>query len=159
MAASLQIKKEEKLTSFYAILGQFEQQTGHPDLVSQSVDMFGKLIELFIWGEKNEQIFSDVFIEKNMLRYFLVLLSDSSKAPNAKDNVIKLMKCYSFFILNVKHAETINYVYSHSNFNNFLRFAFDFKDEEIVFYYTNFIKSLTQKFESFPFQIFYNKVD
>ena len=37
-------------------------------------------------------------------------------------------------------------------------FSFDFKDEEIVFYYTNFIKSLTQKFEYFPFPIFYNKV-
>jgi hypothetical protein len=158
MATPRHCKVEEKLTLFYALQQQLEKQVDSLTLIEENVDLFVKLIDLFIWGEKNEQVFSDVFIEKNMLNYYLVLLANSAKSGKSKESIIKLMKCYSFFILNIKNPETISYVFSHSNFNNFLKFPFDFGDEEIVFYYTNFVKSLTQKFEHYPFQIFYNRV-
>ena len=158
MATPRQFKIEEKLTLFYAIQQQLEKQADTLTLIEENIDLFIKLVDLFIWGEKNEQVFSDVFIEKNMLNYFLILLTATSKAGRLKDSVIKLMKCYSFFILNIRNPETTSYVFSHSNFNNFLKFPFDFRDEEVVFYYTNFVKSLTQKFDHFPFQIFYNQV-
>ena len=35
-------------------------------------------------------------------------------------------------------------------------FAWDLKDDETVDYFINFIKSLSQKLEKFPIELFYN---
>jgi len=126
--------------------------------VDDTIEHFVNIIQIFIWGEKNEQVFFDFFIEQQILNLFVKLADMNRKAANDKENAIKLIKFYSFFLLNLKNTEIVNYVYSHANFNNFLNYEFDFDDDEVVFYYVNFVKSLSQQFDNFPFQIFYNPV-
>ena len=151
-------KFEEKLLVFMALSEQLEKTADDTSQITANITAFVKLVYIFVWGEKHEHAFTDWFIEKNLFSYFLVLLGQAARPPVPRDGLVNVIKCYSFFILNVKRIETVNYVFSHANFNSFLTFPFDFDDEEVVFYFTNFIKSLTQKFEKFPFQIFYNKV-
>lgn len=126
--------------------------------IGEMIEHFTNIVQIFIWGEKNEQVFFDFFIEQQVLSLFVTLAEMNKAHLNDKENAIKIIKFYSFFLLNLKNTEIINYVYSHSNFNNFLTLDFDFTDDEVVFYFVNFVKSLSQQFDNFPFQIFYNSV-
>lgn len=145
----------EKLIEHYNVI---ESNITNHEKIDELIDHFINIVQIFIWGEKNEQVFFDFFIEQQVLSLFGTLADLNRKHKNDKENAIKIIKFYSFFLLNLKQPDIINYVYSHSNFNNFLTIEFDFEDDEIVFYYVNFIKSLSQQFDNFPFQIFYNSV-
>ena len=68
-----------------------------------------------------------------------------------------MIKFYSFLLTNLKNIDIINYVYSHQSLNEFLSYDFDFKEPDIIFYFVNFAKSISLKFDNFPFEIFYNK--
>lgn len=153
--------EEKQKTYFAKIIQHYDKITesiDDPNKVETNIAHFTEIIQIFIWGEKNKQIFFDFFIEQKILDYFIILADINRKNNNDKENVIKLIKFYSFFLLNLKSVDIINYVYSHANFNNFLNLNFDFEDDDIVFYFVNFVKSLSQNFNKFPFQIFYNAV-
>lgn len=145
----------DKLIEHYTAI---ELNIENKDKIDDMIDNFINIVQIFIWGEKNEQVFFDFFIEQQVLELFVKLAELNKKHLNEKENSIKIIKFYSFFLLNLKNIDIINYVYSHSNFNNFLTLEFDFDDDEVVFYYVNFVKSLSQQFDNFPFQIFYNPV-
>lgn len=145
----------DKMVEHYTAI---ELNLDSEDKIDEMIEHFINIIQIFIWGEKNEQVFFDFFIEQHILSLFVSLAEINKKYSNEKENAIKIIKFYSFFILNLKNTDIINYVYSHSNFNNFLTLEFDFDDDEVVFYYVNFVKSLSQQFDNFPFQIFYNSV-
>ena len=69
-----------------------------------------------------------------------------------------ILKSYSFLLLNLKNQEIINYVFSNAEFNVMISFDYNFDNEELVFLYINFVKSVAQRYEKFPFEIFYNSV-
>lgn len=157
----MQEAEDKKKTYFDKMVEHFtviEANIEDKEKVTEMIDNFVNVVQIFIWGEKNEQVFFDFFIEQQILGLFVTLAELNKAHRNDKDNAIKIIKFYSFFLSNLKNTEIVNYVYSHSNFNNFLTLDFDFEDDEIVFYYVNFVKSLSQQFDNFPFQIFYNSV-
>ena len=47
---------------------------------------------------------------------------------------------------------------SNNTVNKFLTYEYDFKDDDIVDYYINFLKSLSLKIFQYPIELFYNKV-
>ena len=142
----------------YNCYNELKENINKKGKLEKSVENFCEIIEIVIWGEKHQQIFFDFFIEENIIKYFLIFLNKNKKTENDKDISLRLIKTYSFFIVNLKNIEMTNYVFSNSLFNEFIKFDFDFKNEEIVFFYINFVKSLSQKFDQFPFEIFYNSV-
>ena len=54
-----------------------------------------------------------------------------------------ILKTYSFLLLNLKNHEIINYVFSNAEFNEIISFNYNFENEEIVFLYINFVKSVS----------------
>ena len=158
MEARQSAKREEMAQALVERTAQLKSQLERPGSVDENVQLLVKIVDAFIWGQKNDCFFSDFFIEQNLIACFLALLQQNALAKGSRENMVALIKAYSFFLLNIKDIEITNYVFSHANFNPFLTFAFDFRDEEVVFYFVNFVKSIAQRFEGFPFQIFYNKV-
>ena len=152
-------KKSENMETFAKHYQTFKSKDVSQKALVKKTEDFEKLVELFIWGEKNDHVFADPFMESNILGQFMILLKEASKVPTNKGLVLTLIRSYSFLVTNIKRHEMVSYVFSHPAFNNFIKFPFDFRDDEIVFYYINFIKSLSQRFDSFPLQIFYNQVD
>lgn len=154
-------QEEKEKNYFNKIISHYDkisENLENGDKIDENIDYFMEIIQIIMWGEKNKQIFFDFFIEQKILNLFVTLAKINRKNNDSKENAIKLIKLYSLFLLNLKSVEIINYVYSHSNFNNFLNLQFDFEDDDIVSYYVNCVKSLSQKFNEFPFQIFYNAV-
>ena len=151
-------KKAENMETFAKHYQTFKSKDVSQKALVKKTEDFEKLVELFIWGEKNGHLFADPFMESNILGQFLTLLKEASKSPANKGLVLTLIRSYSFLVTNIKRHEMVSYAFSHPTFNNFIKFPFDFRDDEIVFYYINFVKSLSQRFDSFPLQIFYNQV-
>lgn len=153
----------EKNKTMYAKMinayNELKENLNKKNKLEKTVDNFCEIIEIIIWGEKHQQIFFDFFIEEKIIKYFLEFLNKNKENQKNKDISLKLIKTYSFFIINLKNIEMTNYVFSNSLFNEFIKFDFDFENEEIVFFYINFVKSLSQKFDQFPFEIFYNSVN
>lgn len=151
-------KRAENTDAFIKHLTSLKSKdTSATGLVKKTED-YEKLMELLIWSEKNDASLHDLFMEHNILSLFLNLLTACAKVPAQRSLVISLIRAYSFLITNLKRPELVSYVFSHPTFNAFIKFPFDFKDEEIIFYYVNFAKGLSQRFDSFPLQIFYNQV-
>lgn len=123
----------------------------------EAVDNLTKLTEILAWAEKKDATILDFFIENNVVSLFPELLRRNAKLKSERDNDIKLIKSFSFMILNLKSKEVVNFIFSSQSFNQFLNFSFDFLDDEIVFFFVNFIKSISQQFDSFPLQIFFNQ--
>ena len=65
---------------------------------------------------------------------------------------------FSYLLSNIKNEEMTNFVYSSRHFQSILAFPYHFKDYFVVSRYVGLIKSITLRFHSFPFQVFYNKV-
>lgn len=151
-------KKAENAEAFARHFQSFKSKDTSPAALARKAEDFEKLVELLIWSEKNDQSFHDIFMEHNLLGQFLTLLTACCRAPAQRSQVVRLFRAYSFLITNLKRPELVSYVYSHVTFNNFIRFPFDFKEEELVFYFVNFVKGLAQRVDDFPVQIFYNQV-
>ena len=128
------------------------------DLLSKNIKKFTSLIQLFVFGIKKSSIFFDFFIENEIIDYYEKFFHFNLYSENKKDNTLKLLKSFSFFVVNIKEVEISNYIITHKIVNKFLKFNYDFRDEDIVFYYINFAKSISQKFDEYPLDIFYNVV-
>lgn len=157
MATLEKTKSMEMENKFIETFAELQLSLKETKDLGAATDHFHTLVEIFVWAEKKDQTIVDFFIENNMMKYFYELLGRNSKQKNDREIVMKLIKSFSFLLLNLKSPEMSNFVFSNQNFNLFLNFRFDFKDEEVVFFYVNFIKSISQRFDSFPLQIFYNQ--
>lgn len=58
-----------------------------------------------------------------------------------------LLKTLSSFIVNIKNVEIRNYIFSNKTINIFIEFPFDFTNEDITFYYINYVKSVSSHYQ------------
>lgn len=151
-------KRKENFENFLKHYNSFKLSDKSKNSLEKRTKSFESLAQLFVWGEKNDQIFSDAFMEHNILNQYLNLLSICNASKSERQQIISLINSYSYLVANSKKPEIVSYLFSHPTFNAFIKFPFDFKDDEIIYYYVNFVKALSQRFHSFPIQIFYNQV-
>lgn len=155
MEESKLIDYTDKMKKHLALL---KKNINNSKYIGENIEHLNEIVKIFIWGEKNRQIFLDFFVKNDILNYFVILANKNIYHFQDKENSVKLIKYYSVLLVNLKTKESIDFVYSQSDFNNFLKIEFDFEDEEIVFYFVNFAKGLSQRFNNFPFAFFYNEV-
>lgn len=150
-------KSAKTKTNFIKLQESFENFTKTYTLEEFSpkiVENFTEIIKSIIYGQKNSSLFFEFLIESHLLEYYITLLPKI----NSDLQKIKLIQSFSFLISNTKSAEYLSYIISNQILNKFLKYDFDFKNEEIIFYFISFLKSLSQKLELFPIEIFYNLV-
>ena len=94
----------------------------------------------------------------DILKIFLDILELSKKSAVLNEIQDGLLFNFSYFLSNIKNMEMTNFVYSSPFFQSILAFPYYFNDYFVVSRYVGLIKSITLRFHSFPFQIFYNKV-
>jgi hypothetical protein len=94
----------------------------------------------------------------DILKIFLDILEVSKKSAQLNEIQDGLLFNFSYFLSNTKNMEMTNFVYSSPYFQSILAFPYYFNDYFVVSRYVGLIKSITLRFHSFPFQIFYNKV-
>ena len=97
---------------------------------------------MVIWSEKNKYDFWKIFANEKVLEFFTQILQDTYKAENNVPLQIKLMQIYSLLHCNVKNKDFEEILMRDKSLNLYLNFSWNYQNDEIVFYYVNFVKSL-----------------
>ncbi len=93
-----------------------------------------------------------VFCECNFLNEFITLIKLKHKPIT-----FEIVKSFSLLINNLKNLTAIYYIFSKNFINQIISLNQDRFDEDFVFYYINFLKSLSLKISTTTIQFFYNE--
>ncbi|KAL9643434.1 hypothetical protein ABK040_010049 [Willaertia magna] len=110
------------------------------------------IAELLVWGDKHNEKFWDLFLERNILFYFLNVLSQ----PTANHVKKQLIQTLSIMVQNMDTANSLYFLLSNNHMNHIIEHEFDLKDEELLAYYINFLKTISLKFDKSIIQFFFD---
>jgi protein CLEC16A len=74
---------------------------------------------------------SSYFCEMNMLRRFLLILSQT-KASADRQVTVQILQTISIMIANLSKPTSLYYMLSNDHVNDLIKHEFDFKDEEVL---------------------------
>jgi protein CLEC16A len=119
----------------------------------QIVETIRTLTEFLVYGEKYDKNYFEQFIDENVLQgdiaRFLLL---NNRLIN-----IQIIQTTSMLIQNLENVSRVYYLLGNPFLNQLISHEFDFtKDDELVDYYVNFLKSLSIKLSSETVNFFFN---
>ncbi|KAL6053147.1 FPL domain-containing protein [Balamuthia mandrillaris] len=116
------------------------------------IETLRQIAEIMIWGDQHNTAFFDFFLEKNILGFFLDILSQ--KSPNKVK--VQLLQTLSILVENIRSETALYYLLSNNHINDLITHKFDFSDEEVLAYYISFLKTLSLKLNKNTIQFFFN---
>ena len=130
------------------VLGNQKIETIKPQL-KQIIEM---LVENLIEADKNNE---DIFIEFRKSKFLVELVILFKK--NDRDLNLQILKSFSLLISNLSNEEHLNYFLETNFINDILTIYSENIDNDYLYYYINFIKSLTLKINEKTIQYFFLK--
>ena len=106
-----------------------------------------KMIQLFLSTYYN-RIFS-IFCEFNFMSELIYL-----STQNNRNIHLEIIKSFSVLILNMTSPQIIFFIFSNNFINQIISNDYTRHDEDFIFYYINFLKSLSMKIDSTSIQFF-----
>ncbi len=70
---------------------------------------------------------------------------------------LEIIKSFSILILNIKNPQSIYFIFSNNFINQIISNSYEKYDDDFIFYYINFLKSLTMKIDFTTVQFFLHK--
>ena len=119
---------------------------------SQLIQIIEMLVENLIEADKNNEDIFNEFTNSKFL-YELVILFKK----NDRDLNLQILKSFSLLIANLSKEEHLNYFLETYFINDILTLYSDDIDNDYLYYYINFIKSLTLKINEKTIQYFFIK--
>ena len=75
---------------------------------------------------------------------------------NNRNINLEIIKSFSVLILNIKNPQTLYFFFSNNFINQIISNNYEKYDDDFIFYYINFLKSLTMKIDNTTIQFFFN---
>lgn len=119
------------------------------------VETLRQIAEVMIWGDQHNSEFFDFFLEKNLLGFFLKILSQKTK----REVKVQLIQTLSILIENIRSQNSIYYLLSNNHINELITHKFDFSDDELMAYYISLLKTLSLKLNPNTIQFFFNSIE
>ncbi|EFC46320.1 predicted protein [Naegleria gruberi] len=120
------------------------------------IETLRSISELMVWGDKHNERFWDLFLERNVFHFFFNVLSQ----PNSPNHVKKqLIQSISIMIQNMNNKNSLYFLLSNNHINELINHPLDFADEELLAYYINFLKTISLKFDKSMIQFFFDSVN
>eukprot|EP01135_Chromosphaera_perkinsii_P005824 Nk52_evm13s367 gene=Nk52_evmTU13s367 len=129
---------------------QFYQNDHNKELL---VETLRSIAEILIWGDQNDNRVFDVFLENNMLFYFLKILNQNT----GRYVKVQMLQTLSILFENISNETALYYLLSNNHINAIIVHKFDFSDEEVLAYYISFLKTLSLKLNPSTIHFFYNE--
>ncbi|KAL0488727.1 hypothetical protein AKO1_002737, partial [Acrasis kona] len=120
------------------------------------IETLRSISELMIWGDQHNPSFWEyepIFLEKNILKYFLEVLNQNT--PNHVKK--QLIQTLSIMIQNLNEKNSLYFLLSNNRINEIVIHKFNFEDEELLAYYITFLKTISLKLDPMIIQFFYNR--
>jgi len=126
----------------------------------QCFEVVSLIVEYLIYGDKNDsQIFEyfnffifSVFCEYNFMGEYIYLSSQNNFKMH-----LEIIKSFSILILNLSNKQSIYFIFSNNFINQIISNDYQKHDEDFVFYYINFLKSLAMKIDLTTIQFFFQR--
>lgn len=117
------------------------------------VETLRQIAEILIWGDQNDSSVFDFFLEKNMLYYFLQIMTQRCGGYVC----IQLLQTLNILFENIRNETSLYYLLSNNHVNLIIVHKFDFDDEEVMAYYISFLKTLSLKLNAHTIHFFFNE--
>ena len=95
-------------------------------------------------------------IEHDLVPKYITYLAMNRSHNNDPAFQTDVLSTFSSMVGNLKSEEIINLIYSKKWIDDMLFFRFNFQNEDVVFYYINFLKTIVSRFTQLPLILFYN---
>ncbi|KHN75959.1 Uncharacterized protein gop-1 [Toxocara canis] len=141
----------EYLKYLHGILMKNERVTEHNRTLL--VEALRAIAEILIWGDQNDSSVFDFFLEKQMLSYFLSIMTQKCGSYVC----VQLLQTLNILFENIRHETSLYFLLSNNHVNSIITHKFDFKNEEIMAYYISFLKTLSFKLNVYTVHFFFNE--
>ncbi|KJH50836.1 hypothetical protein DICVIV_02986 [Dictyocaulus viviparus] len=116
------------------------------------VEALRAIAEILIWGDQNDSSVFDLFLERQMLSYFLQIMKQDGGSLN-----VQLLQTLNILFENIRHETSLYFLLSNNHVNSIITHNFDFANEEIMAYYISFLKTLSFKLNPSTIHFFFNE--
>uniref|UniRef100_A0A0K0DN33 FPL domain-containing protein n=1 Tax=Angiostrongylus cantonensis TaxID=6313 RepID=A0A0K0DN33_ANGCA len=116
------------------------------------VETLRAIAEILIWGDQNDSSVFDLFLERQMLSYFLQIMEQDGGSLN-----VQLLQTLNILFENIRHETSLYFLLSNNHVNSIITHNFDFNNEEIMAYYISFLKTLSFKLNPSTIHFFFNE--
>ncbi|KAE9413570.1 hypothetical protein Angca_008667, partial [Angiostrongylus cantonensis] len=116
------------------------------------VEALRAIAEILIWGDQNDSSVFDLFLERQMLSYFLQIMEQDGGSLN-----VQLLQTLNILFENIRHETSLYFLLSNNHVNSIITHNFDFNNEEIMAYYISFLKTLSFKLNPSTIHFFFNE--
>ncbi|VDM60856.1 unnamed protein product [Angiostrongylus costaricensis] len=116
------------------------------------VEALRAIAEILIWGDQNDSSVFDLFLERQMLSYFLQIMKQDGGSLN-----VQLLQTLNILFENIRHETSLYFLLSNNHVNSIITHNFDFNNEEIMAYYISFLKTLSFKLNPSTIHFFFNE--
>lgn len=128
-----------KLQMIQAKCEQIENEIINQEVTPALVKEYLYIVHTIISCESKDRQFFEFFAKKNLMDFFLFFFNKKLE----EGLFVLLLQSYSQLLSNVKQPPFLNYIFSHPVFNKILEIEFNFKNEDIQFYFVSLIKSIS----------------
>lgn len=143
----------ENFRGLYSELHKITSSGGNLSKVENDVKiLIESIIEYLISGDKNDSSIFDIFCELNFMNEFIFLSNSKNRIIN-----LQIIKSFALLISNLTNKQSIYFLFSNNFINQIISCDFDKTDNDFLYYYVNFIKSLCLKIDETTIQFFFHK--
>lgn len=141
----------EKLKYLHFILTK--NSTVNENNKSLLVETLRSIAEILIWGDQNDSSVFDFFLEKNMLLFFLKIMTQNCGTYIT----VQLLQTLNILFENIRHETSLYFLLSNNHVNSIIVHKFDFSNEEVLAYYISFLKTLSLKLNKLTVNFYFNE--
>lgn len=114
------------------------------------VEALRELVEVVVWGDKNQEAVFDVFLERQVMNVFANLIL--GEYPTTVK--VQVIQCVTIMMQNLTRQQSVFFVLSNNHINRIISFNFDQHDEELMSNVVSFFKSLSLRLNNETVQFF-----
>jgi len=117
------------------------------------VETLRSIAEILIWGDQNDSSVFDFFLEKNMLLFFLKIMTQNCGSYVT----VQLLQTLNILFENIRNETSLYFLLSNNHVNSIIVHKFDFENEEVLAYYISFLKTLSLKLNRHTVNFYFNE--
>lgn len=125
------------------MIDQLEEYQTVNDNDEGFVETLRLIAELVIYGDQHDPSIFELFMEKQVMAQFLNIL----KVNNNSDVALQLLQTLNIMIQSLQSEHAIYYLFSNEYINNLITYPFDFQNEELIFYYISFLRTISGRLD------------
>ena len=123
---------------------------GRPD---DLVEALREMVEVVVWGDKNEEAVFDLFLENQLMGYFTELILTKDTPSTVR---VQVIQCLTILLQNLTREQSVFFVCSNNYINSIINYDVDEDDEDLLSNFVSMLKTLSLRLNEQSAQFFFS---